>query len=277
MKKSFASCIILLVLFSGCDLDKNLFNAEKVSSYSLPGNTIPDSLIRQVSFSSGGNTLYGFWVGHEGVSANRTILYCHGNKHNIDEYWDRVMYLHQLGADVFIFDYRGFGMSSGESSEDGLHQDGIAALQFIRNAFHVPDSTLCLYGYSLGNVVSIYLAAETVTPFRLIAESPFASAASITQGSMVLDIPAGWLTTGTFDNASEIRKIKTPLLLLHGSDDDFVRFRDNGQVVYNNAPEPKELVLVQGAKHTDVPETMGIPAYLDTLRSFLRIPVPMIR
>jgi fermentation-respiration switch protein FrsA (DUF1100 family) len=260
-----------MLLFGGCDLDKNLFNAEKIGSYTLPGNTIPDSLITQVKFQSGGNTLYGYWVASDGSHKNRTILYCHGNKHNIDEYWDRVMYLHRLGVNVFIFDYRGFGMSSGESSEDGLHQDGIAALQYIRAAHTVADSTLCLYGYSLGNVVSIYLSAEIATPYRLIAESPFASAASLTQGSLVLDIPSGWLTTGKFDNASEIKKIKSPLLLIHGSDDDFVRFRDNGQVVFDNAPAPKELVLVQGAKHTDVPETMGIPVYLDTLKNFLSL------
>ena len=46
-------------------------------------------------------------------------------------------------------------------------------------------------------------------------------------------------------NAEKIKNIKSPLLLFHGDDDDSVRFRDNGKVVFDNAPEPKKLVLVQ--------------------------------
>jgi len=257
------------VLANGCDMDNFLFNDKKISSYSLPGNNIPQALIKQVTFKSGGNTLYGYWVTSEGSYKGKTILYCHGNKKNIDNYWDRVMYLHKLGVNVFIFDFRGFGLSEGTSSEEGLHEDASAAWNFIRESYAVEPDSLILYGYSLGNVSSIYLAAETLRPMALIAEAPFASANSLTQGSLVLDIPSGWLTKGTFDNAEEIRKINTPFLLLHGSDDDFVRYRDNGKVVFDNAPEPKTLILVNDAVHTNVPETMGLDEYLSAIRNFL--------
>ena len=269
MKKIIFVCLLTLIFSAGCQLDNFLFNEKKISRYELPGNNIPDSLITQVTFESGGNKLYGYWVKGEGIKNNITILYCHGNKYNIDNYWDRVMYLHKLGVNVFIYDYRGFGLSDGESSEEGLHQDGVAALNFIQQKYGVKKEDLVLYGYSLGNVVSIYLAAEIVKPKCLIAESPFASANSLTQGSVVLDIPAGWLTTGKFDNAAEIKKINTSFLLLHGSDDDFVRYKDNGRVVFENAPQPKTLKLVDGAKHTDVPEKMGIDAYLNCLIGFI--------
>jgi hypothetical protein len=269
MKKYFYYLFLSAFLLAGCDLDNNLFNAEKLTSYKLPGNTIPDSLISRVSFKSGRNTLYGFLVTGENNGATKTILYFHGNKHNIDEYWDRVMYLHGLGVNVFVFDYLGFGMSEGESSEASLYEDGLAALNYLRSLKNMWTQDVTYYGYSLGNVVSIHLAAEVASPARLVAESPFASAASLTQGSLVLDIPAGWLTSGKFDNLAEIPKIKCPFMLLHGSDDDFVRFRDNGQLIFNAAPNPKYLVLVQGANHINVPETLTIPAYQDTLRFFL--------
>lgn len=263
--------LLFLLIISGCSLDDFLFNDQKVSHYTMPGNTIPDSLIKQEIFTSGGNKLYGYWVASGNPFSNLTILYCHGNKHNIDNYWDRVMYLHQLGANIFIFDYRGFGMSEGKSSEASLKEDGNAALNLISTKYNVRNDSLCIYGYSLGNVVSIYLAAEVVNPYRLVAEAPFASANSLTQASLVLDIPQGWLTKGTFNNAEEIKKIKTPFLLLHGSDDDFVRYRDNGRIVFENAPEPKSLILVQGAVHTNIPEVMGLDNYLQRLRYFLNI------
>ena len=107
----------------------------------------------------------------------------------------------------------------------------------------------------------------------LIAEAPFASANSLTQASLSLDIPALWLTRGKFDNAEKIRRIKTPFLLLHGEDDDFVRFRDNGKVIFENAPQPKSLTLVPGAKHHDIPEKMGIDNYLKVVSDWINFSV----
>ncbi len=269
--KRIVFIIISLILVS-CSLDAFLFNTEEFSEYTFPANTIQESLIEAVTFTSEGNTIYGFWVGSNGSRPGLTILYCHGNKHHIDEYWDRVMYLHELGGNVFIFDYRGYGKSEGKPSNEGMHADATAALNFIMQQKQVLADSLVIYGFSLGNVASIYLTATQITPYTLIAEAPFASINSLTQGSTVLDIPAFWLTEGNFDNAENIKKIECPLLLIHGEDDDFVRYRDNGKVVFQNAPTQKKLVLVPKAGHSDIPEVMGETAYLETLRKWLRNP-----
>ena len=112
---------------------------------------------------------------------------------------------------------------------------------------------------------AVNLAARKVDPRCLIAESPFASANSLTQGAMGLDIPPRWLTEGTYDNASLIREIRAPFLLLHGEEDDFVRYRDNGRIVYENAPEPKRRIVVPGALHDNVPQQLGIERYLEEI------------
>ena len=265
----FSALILSSMLIFACDLDSFLFNNTEIDHYSLPGNTIPDSLIEQVTFQSEGNTLYGYWIDSNGSRPGLTLLYCHGNKHNIDEYWDRMMMLHELGVNLFIFDYRGFGLSEGESSESGLYADGEAALEHVLSRGILPDS-LVIYGYSLGNVVSIYLCAETVDPLCLFAECPFASANSLTQGSLILDIPSLWLTEGEFDNAERVKSISTPFMLLHGSDDDFVRYSDNGKIVYENAPEPKLLKLVPGANHDDIPQVIGVDVYLEEIINWIQ-------
>jgi hypothetical protein len=277
MKRPVFLLVLMSLLLPGCmTLDGFLFNSEKITSYKLPGNTIPDSLISQVTFQSGGNTLYGYWVKNAGDSAARpgvTLLYCHGNKHSIDEYWDRVMMLHKLGVNLFVFDYRSYGLSGGNSTEKGLQEDIGAALAYLASVYHVPSDsdTLCLYGYSLGCFPAIYAAGLPETKaYRLIAESPFASANSLTQSGLGgLDIPQLWLTDGEYNNAENIKKITCPFLLFHGEDDDFVRWRDNGKIVYDNAPDnPKKLVLVPKAVHTDVPQTLGEPVYLQDIRAF---------
>ena len=259
----------LLLLIASCTMDDFLFNNEPIDNYLLPGNTIPDSLIEAVSFESEGNTLYGFWIASNGARPGITMLYCHGNKHNIDEYWDRVMLLHRLGINIFIFDYRGFGKSQGESSESGLYADGEAALNYVLSRTDVFADSICLYGYSLGNVVSIYLSAEKFDPLCLFAEAPFASANSLTQGSSIIDIPPLWLTDGEFNNADRVKGIECPFMLIHGEDDDFVRYRDNGKIVYDNAPEPKLLALVSGAHHDDIPEILGDEQYLHIIENWI--------
>lgn len=266
----FGALLPLAGAAAGCTLDSFLFNPQKSESYSLPGNTIPDSLIEEVTFRSEGWLLHGIWVASNGARPGITILYCHGNKHHIDEYWDRVMLLHGLGVNVFIFDYRGFGRSEGSSSsEAGLLADGRAALEYVLSRRGVVADSVVYYGYSLGTVVAIYLAAEVRDPLGLIAESPFASSASLAQGSMNLLLPAGWLTKGRFDNAERVKGIRTFFLLLHGSEDDLVRYRDNGRVVFENAPQPKRLVLVSGARHDDVPQTLGFEAYRRLLADWI--------
>jgi fermentation-respiration switch protein FrsA (DUF1100 family) len=274
MKRMSGLMVILgtLLLLSGClDMDGFIANEKKLDAYALPGNTIPQEQIESVTFKSENYTLYGFWVASNGKRPGLAILYCHGNKDNIDEYWDRVMFLHETGANLFIFDYRGFGRSEGSFSEAGMLADAKAALDFVLSRPGVKLDSLVFYGYSLGNVASIYLAADVADPLCLIAESSFASAASMTQGSLNLDFPPGWLTEGTFDNAERLKRIKTPFLLFHGEEDDFVRFRDNGRVVFANAPEPKSLLLVPRAKHDNIPQTMGLDAYRAVVMDWIRL------
>lgn len=58
-------------------------------------------------------------------------------------------------------------------------------------------------------------------------------------------------------------------MLFHGTDDSFVRFRDNGKIVYNAAPNPKELVLVSDADHTNVPYILGKENYFKKIRAWI--------
>lgn len=269
MKRSIIYAIAVLLLTASCSLDGFLFNPKKIDKYTLPGNTIPADHLEQVTFKSDGHKLYGYWVKSNGKNPTLTILYCHGNKHHIDHYWDRVLLLYELGANIFIFDYRGFGLSEGSSSEEGLHQDGESALAYVLARKEVFKDSLVLYGYSLGNVTSIHLAAEKIDPLCLVAESAFASANSLTQSAMALDFPAGWLTKGKFDNAENIKKIKTPLLLLHGGEDDFVRYRDNGKIIYQNAPQPKQLALVNSGTHNNIPTAYGKSDYIQLVQCWI--------
>jgi fermentation-respiration switch protein FrsA (DUF1100 family) len=265
--------IIAALLLSGCSLDSFLYNQQSLDHYEFSTAVIPEANRRIVTLDSEGHTLYGCYVWRDdSLDTGYTVLYCEGNKHNMEEYWDRVELFYQMGLRCFLFDYRGFGMSGGDPSASGLAADGRAALRFVTDSLRVDTLHLILYGYSLGNAVSIELAANVVHPYRLIAEAPFASAEALLRNSTPLDLPGGFVIDDNLNNGERIKLNRAPLLLLHGDRDDFIPYPENGRVVYENAPQPKQLVLVHGANHTDIPGVMGAENYMNRVLSFLALP-----
>ncbi|HSP78261.1 MAG TPA: alpha/beta hydrolase, partial [Myxococcaceae bacterium] len=88
-------------------------------------------------------------------------------------------------------------------------------------------------------------------------ESPFSSIQELVRDSSNMDLSAGFLSESSWDNLSRVRALRgVPLLLLHGTADDFIRPEFSEQL-HAAANEPKRLVLVEGADHDTVPRLMG--------------------
>lgn len=267
------SLVLLLIclLFQGCEMDPYLFNTEKLSNYNLPETVIPAAKRDFVSFTSQGKRLYGFYVHSDSSVAatkNLTVLYFHGNKHHLGEYWDRVELLFRAGYSVFIFDYQQFGMSEGTASEGALYADAEAAYQYLMDNYKPAAHTVLFYGYSLGGAAAINLAVSR-KPAALILESAFASGEVLIQSGTLLDIPGDFLLSGTYDNKGKIRSIQVPVTILHGIEDSFIDIDKNGAVLFQNANNPKRFIRVAGANHTNVPEKMGIDNYLVFLQQLI--------
>jgi len=267
-------CLIAIVLASaGCSMDSFLFNSQALEAYSLSTEIIPAANITPVTLKSGNETLYGFFVRQPDslrVEPHPTILYHHGIKHNIGAYWDRVELLYRAGVDVFIYDYRGYGMSTGTSSEDGMKADAAAALNYLRSRPDVDTSQIVDYGYSLGGFACLYSATTLHQPKAVITESIFASSEALVQSGTILNIPGGYLMEGAFDNRAQIVKVTSPILMLHGTGDTFVGYEANGKVLSALAPQPKIIRPIDGANHTTIPATMGQPNYIELVTTFIR-------
>lgn len=267
MKKVYP---IILVLISGCmTLDGNLFNNTALTSYDLPTTVIPDSMRTQVVMTSQGKKIYGYFIRSNGTNPSFTILYNHGNKDHLQFYWDRAGYLFKTGCNVFIYDYQGYGMSEGTPSEEGLYSDARVAYQFIRSRSDVDSTKIIFYGFSLGCAAATELAANVFTPKALILEAPFANMNTLVQSGTLLEMPSGYVMKGTYDNAEKIRRVHTPLLLMHGEGDTFLDIDKNGAVVYANANDPKHFIRVPGANHSEIPDKMGVQNYIDTVKNFI--------
>lgn len=219
----------------------------------------------EVSFAAAdGTALHGWFV--PGRPELPALLFCHGNAGNISHRVDNLRLLHRLGLNVLIFDYRGYGRSSGRPTEEGTYNDARGALAWLERRGWGPDRTI-LFGRSLGAAVALQLALE-VSPAGVILESPFTSVAAMGRHhSPILWLLAGWLLNARYDNLEKIVHLKAPLMILHGDADDIVPAR-MGRALYEKAPEPKRFHLLPGAGHNDSYEVGG-DAYWSYWRDFV--------
>jgi len=194
-----------------------------------------------------GVTLHGWFLPVEG--SRFTVLVCHGNAGNISHRLDRAMLMHaKLKTDVFLFDYRGYGLSQGAPDEEGTYRDARAAHRYLSTARGVPPGNLIIFGESLGAAVALQLALEV--PARgLVLESPFTSVGDMARG-VVPVLPLGRLLRTKYDNLGKVGGLRMPLLVLHGDRDTTVPFAQ-GRRLFEAAPEPKSFFVIRGAGHND--------------------------
>jgi len=254
---------------SACKLDSIVFSGDATDAYVLPGTVIADSLRRELTFTSGGETLYGFWLRQPGAAPRVTTIFSHGKGGNLsqDEEWAHAEMLWQAGFDVLTYDYRGFGRSTGASKDETtLVADAQAALAFALTQPGVTVARTVSYGHSLGSAPAIALAAATPGIRALIVESGFSNGQAMAQSAAPLGFPVQWLLREPMLNTVKIAQVSAPILILHGSADIQIPV---GQAhdLFAAARDPKQITIVAGAGHNDVQTKLGLQAFAALLRS----------
>ena len=212
-----------------------------------------------------GVNLHGWWV--PGRTNEVTLLWFHGNAGNLGDRVGLLKLLHdELGVGIFAIDYRGYGRSQGKPSETGLYADAQAALEAAKKYSGAGSEEIVIFGQSLGGAVAVELASRQ--PVRgVVLEAAFTSIRDMAR-HLYSFLPVGPLLRTSFDSESRIAKIDTPLLMIHGQDDDIVPL-DMGRKLFAAAEEPKEFSEVEGAGHNDVylkaEFTATLKRFLDTL------------
>ena len=194
-----------------------------------------------------GTALHGWYL--PGEEGKPLLLFCHGNAGNIADRIDLLAFLHGLGLPVFIFDYRGYGRSTGEPSEAGSYSDARGALAWLEGRGWPPRRIVYL-GRSLGAGVALQLALEH-PPAALVLECAFTSVAAMGRLHYpFLSRLLGWLLGADYDCLAKIPRLKCPLLLVYGAADRIVPVA-MGRALFARAPEPKRLLLLPGVDHND--------------------------
>lgn len=220
--------------------------------------------LQEVWFDSrDGARLFGWYV--ESRETRTVLLWCHGNAGNIIHRLENLVELYRLGLSVFIFDYRGYGRSSGTPSEEGLYDDALAAYAYLIETRHVAPERLVLFGRSLGAAVAADVVSRKPAA-GLILESPFPSVGAVARAHY-LGLPVDWLLGAEFNLIERLRKITVPVLVVHGDRDEVVPIQ-LGRLVFEAAREPKSFYLVPGADHNDLYQVGGRP-YFQRIKQFV--------
>ena len=189
--------------------------------------------------------------------ARYTVLFSHGNAEHIVHGMDFVRAMRDAGFSVLAYDYSGYGLSTGRPSERAAYEDIDAAYAYLTGS-GVPADRILLHGRSLGGAVAAELASRRPAA-GLVLESTFTSAFRVVR-------PYPILPFDRFRTDRKLSRIRMPVLVIHGTDDDVVEFW-HGERLYAQAPEPKRRMWVAGAGHNDLAWVAG-DAYWEELRAF---------
>jgi hypothetical protein len=202
-------------------------------------------------------------------SSPRVLLVFHGNAQNLGHGLGRLRMLARLGVNVLALDYRGYGKSEGSPDEVGIYRDAEAAYRYLTEIQGFHPKNIVLYGQSLGGAVAIDLASRHECG-GLIVESSFTTGREMARRAFRIPL-LEYLIESRFDSLAKIKKVRSPILITHGTRDEVVPF-SMGQRLYEAAPEPKTFLPVKDAGHNDVFEVGG-EKYLEALRTLVGMPV----
>lgn len=189
----------------------------------------------------GGETTHGWFLSVD--HPRGTILFSHGNGGNVDLWLDAMAVYRRMGFNVLLYDYGGYGLSTGKPSEKRCYEDVRAMWRWLTLTKELPESSILLVGRSLGAGVTTQLAVE-VNPRGVVMESPFLSIPAMARRSFPL-FPARLMVRHVFDNESKVARIKAPLLVVHSPDDTLVPY-SHGRRLYEMAQPPKTFLEVRG-------------------------------
>ena len=195
--------------------------------------------------------------------AHVVFLLFHGNIGNISHRLEFCRAWLELGVNVFVFDYRGYGCSEGRPSEAGTYLDAQAAYAWLRQKGFAPTNIIAL-GKSLGGGVASELALrETIG--GLILQSTYTSIPDLGR-ELFPWLPGRSMGVIKYDTLSRLPRINVPLLVMHSRNDALIRF-SHAQNNFAAANEPKIFCEIAGG-HTGVLEA-GRTEYLRGLERYL--------
>ncbi|MBF0448757.1 MAG: alpha/beta fold hydrolase [Magnetococcales bacterium] len=238
---SLSSLVHFALLLTGCYLLLSvwLFFSQDAQVFPSPKgwSVTPEQWgmhYETVPLNSDSHRLINWWIPAD--PAQPVVLFFHGNGENIEGTESHVRLFKKLGLSVFLLDYRGYGLSDGQSSELGTKQDGEAAWRYLVEEQGISPQRIIFYGHSLGGAVAVSVAMDH-PPGKLILEGAFTSIPD--RGAQLYPyLPVRLLARIHYPTADRLPQLKVPILIIHSKNDEVIPV-SHGKKLFDRAQEPK--------------------------------------
>ena len=177
------------------------------------------------------------------------VFYLHGNAGSLDTWGSVAKNYTDLGYDIFILDYRGFGKSEGEiENQDQVFQDLTFAYNKLITKYD--RNKVVIIGYSIGTGLATYLASIE-NPKKLILQAPYYNFIELSSGRVPL-VP-DFLKKFKFETDKYIVKVKSPIYIFHGNKDQVISYDNSIRLQKLIKPIDKVFIL-DGQNHLNMNE-----------------------
>jgi len=213
-----------------------------------------------------GETLSAWFVPHQDDAAPlATVLICHGNGGNISHRLELLQILSRDGYDCLIFDYRGYGLSTGKPGEENTYADARRAWDYLTDERGVAPEDIIILGRSLGGAIAAQLASE-VEPVVLVLDSTFNSLDDV--GAYHYPwLPVRLLSRIHYKALEYAAEADCPVLVMHSPTDHVVPYQF-GRTLYDGLPQPKQFFELTGG-HNDAYMVMNT-VYTAAITNFMK-------
>jgi pimeloyl-ACP methyl ester carboxylesterase len=221
---------------------------------------------QRVGIRSGDIAIEGWWLTKPESHGDTVALYFGGNVEDV--LYTSVATLANVDVGrVLVTNYRGYGGTPGEPSQDVLYSDALAVYDYAVSQPGVHAHNIVLVGRSLGSGVATYVAAHR--PVRgVVLVTPYDSILNVAQTMYPL-LPMRLLVKHPFPSHEFAAKIKTPVLILAG-DQDVVIPAKHAQRLHDAWAGPKLIHVLAGVGHNNLSDHAE---YYPLLNAFLRMPL----
>lgn len=255
--RAWLAAAMVAPLLAGCNMIEGMFFYPDRVEYTRPaqfGLKHEDVFIT----AADGIRLHAWWL-PASSTAQGTVLHLHGNAANVSNHLPLVAWLPSAGFNVLMLDYRGFGRSQGKPSLDGVVEDALAALRYLRTRKDVDPGRLIVLGQSLGGATALRALAQDHAGVKLcVIDSAFASYRGIARDAALasvvlapfLPLALPLLPDAERDPVTHVRALAVPVLLMHGTADEVIPFKHGEQLAAAARPGT-EFVRVERARHME--------------------------
>lgn len=205
--------------------------------------------------SADGNKINYWYFPSQSKTTKGLVVFFHGNAENISSHFGLLAWLPKESYSYIIFDYPGYGQSSGTPTPESTVQAGLAAVRYAAKAY--PNAPLFLYGQSLGGNIVQKVANEIkheIPVKAIVLESTFTSYGKVARHALSKSWiswafqPITYLVVSN-NYAGHVEEISpTPLLIIHGISDRVIGYK-MGEELYQKAKEPKQFLTIPNGDH----------------------------